>query len=627
MKPLLNNRRRFWDDATGPQHRRGAMLVLSFFTLVASIGFVAFTVDVGIISHTKTRMQNAVDSAALAAVLEISHAIQTAGPDVEDVAMFAQDEAAAMAEQVMDLNGIYIDPAVDVIFGTRSWDAGSEEFVITWGTANANVVKVVARKDNGDTSAPDAKLNLFFAGFFGDDTVELTASATAYIESRDIVSVLDFSRSMNFDSYFNTEANSMLSDAEIAENIGLVWDDLQPLNIGNMTYTPAYVTLSSGAGTAASPKATVTFKYATVDVTATSTIDRVKLTFSNGNTQSFFPGSTGGTFAGTSSNAGKDVTQVDVRFVVNGEYVTKSVSDTNTNIKSALGLSSLAYPFTVGSWSEFLDYVGTDTGIRDAGYREMYGGMTFVCYILCQRSGHWETPQLCETRHYPFHSVKEGQLLLCDFLENLGFGDELGTVSYDTYHRGEHTLDVEGYPEVNISDDPISDDFDACRALVQYKQAAHYAYATNIGGGLKDAITMLDEHCRVGARPAIVLMTDGNTNTIDAGEDTSLPGDWNWDEMFDYDGDGVGDYYTDSTQKRYVLKQAYNAIDKGYTVHTLAIGQDADTGLMQAIAHMGGGEYLAVAGGTTVSEMQAEVEAAYNRIAALVPPAQLLQDE
>ncbi len=76
--------------------------------------------------------------------------------------------------------------------------------------------------------------------------------------------------------------------------------------------------------------------------------------------------------------------------------------------------------------------------------------------------------------------------------------------------------------------------------LIHYKQAAHYSYATNMGGGLKDAKILLDNHGRPGARGTVLLITDGNANTIDSGDSSSLPGDWDWDELFDYDNDGVG---------------------------------------------------------------------------------------
>jgi hypothetical protein len=45
---------------------------------------------------------------------------------------------------------------------------------------------------------------------------------------------------------------------------------------------------------------------------------------------------------------------------------------------------------------------------------------------------------------------------------------------------------------------------------------------------------------------------------------------------------------------------------------------------MGAIAHIGGGIWIDVPGGTSVSQMQAEIEAAFQQIAAMVPPAKLL---
>ncbi len=304
----------------------------------------------------------------------------------------------------------------------------------------------------------------------------------------------------------------------------------------------------------------------------------------------------------------------------------QTFEDTNANVKAAFGLNNISYPYASGSWDGFIDHCRTYGELTSRGYREKYGGMGLVNYILRYHSGYWQTKDIWKTRHYPFHAIKEGHELFCNFLSGLGFDDQLGMVSYDSNHRIETVLDEEdeNIPTVNISSDPITTDYTALNNLMKYKQANHYSSSTNMGGGLKDAITLLDEHQRIGARSTILLMTDGNTNTIDRGENTDLPSGWNWDTLLDYDGDGSGDYYTSSSNKKYILKKAYEGYQLGYTIHTMAVGADADTELMAAIAHLTNGHFIHVPGGSSVSQMEAEVEAAFHRIASFVPPARLL---
>jgi hypothetical protein len=105
-----------------------------------------------------------------------------------------------------------------------------------------------------------------------------------------------------------------------------------------------------------------------------------------------------------------------------------------------------------------------------------------------------------------------------------------------------------------------------------------------MAGGLKDAITLLQQHRRNSAQPAILLMTDGRANTIDQGENGKLPANWNWNTMFDYNGDGVADYSTTDPAACCTLKYAYQAVQNGYTVHTICVGVSGDTQLMKAIA-------------------------------------------
>ncbi|REJ84439.1 MAG: hypothetical protein DWQ34_19915 [Planctomycetota bacterium] len=629
--------KQFWFDEETGQQRRGAFMVLALFCLVACTTFVAFSVDVGLISLTQTRMQNAVDSAALAAAMEITFAVENAGPEVEDVIAFAQAASAAKAAEVAGLNGVYVDPNSDVEFGHRSYNDGTGQFEIEWGASPSNVVKVRARRDNDDLSAPDGKLPTLFAGVNGTASVEIVVSAVAYVEARDIVTVLDFSRSMNFDSYFAEEyedPTSQMSQVEIESNMYKVWEDLGYPTYGNMGWTPDWVTIPS----VDNGEVDVTWRTSEVDFVAHDYDDStdfavVYLKYANGNGQYFYPDNSTETFSGSGSNSGQRVVTAWVKD--DGVWEEFDFYDNDT-IKRGLGLTNVSYPYPVGNWDRFInmcrEHSSSSTSyyqyeIYAKGYRRKFGMLCFIHYIMRFESGHWETPDLYMTRHYPFHSVKSGEQLFCDFLENLAFDDHLGLVSYDTSHRIEDQLSESGMPAVDISGNPLTNDYDAIRTIIQYKQAAHYSYATNMGGGLKDAKWLLDNYGREGARPTILLMTDGNTNTMDSGESSDLPGDWNWDTMFDFDGNGVGDYYTDNSQKRYALRVAKEAVDAGYTIHTMSVGADADRELMQAIAWLSEGIWIDVPGGATVAGMQTEIEEAFRRIAAFVPPAKLLSSE
>ncbi len=182
--------------------RRGVFIVVMAVSLSAVLAFVAFSVDTGLVVLTQTRMQNTVDAAALAAASEITYAVQNAGTNVGDVTTYAMEQARLKAQQVGTLNDIYIDPTVDVRFGRRTMSSPGN-YVINWDVTPANAVKVTARRTHADTSRPDGKLKTMFASVFGPAAVGIQAEATAYIESRDIGLVLDFSSSMNDDSSFD----------------------------------------------------------------------------------------------------------------------------------------------------------------------------------------------------------------------------------------------------------------------------------------------------------------------------------------------------------------------------------------------------------------------------------------
>lgn len=630
--------RRLWRDEACGTFRRGSFMTLGLFCLIACMTFVAFSVDVGMISLTQTRMQNAVDAAALAAAMEITYAIENAGADVENVTEYAQAQAAAKAAEVAGLNGVYVDPDTDVTFGHRTFNEASETWSIDWGVTPSNVVKVVARRDNDDVTAPDGKLQLLFAGVNGDDSASLHTAAVAYVEARDIVTVLDFSRSMNFDSYFASEYTdpaAYLPQSQLEANMLKVYQDLGSPQWGNMAFTPNWVKIPSLNGPG---EIDVTWKSTQVSIYANdydsaSDFASVIVYYANGSTQTInyaYPLNRSVTVQGAGTNSGQLIKKIDVKN--DGVWETFDFYN-NTTIKRGLGLTGVAYPYASGSWDNFIamcressssatPYYQAEVGSK--GYRRKFGAMLMIQYLLRFEPSFAETKDLWKTRHYPFHSVKSGEQLFCDFLESLEFGDEVGLVSYDLSHRIETKLSGAGMPTIDISGDPITNDYEAIRQIIGHKQAAHYSSSTNMGGGLKDAKWLLDNHKRNGARPTILLMTDGNTNAMDSTENSTLPAGWNWDALFDYDADGARDYETSDAKKRHALKVAKECVDAGFTIHCMSVGADADTELLRAIAWLGNGVYIEVPGGSSVEEMQDQVEEGFERIAAFVPPAKLL---
>lgn len=617
--------------------RRGVFLVMAALTLAIVMTFVAFSVDTGIISLTRTRMQNGTDTAALAAAMEISHAIANSDESVEDVFEYAKQQATAKAVEVAEMNGIFVDPASDVVFGRCSVTAnGGREYVWNPPGHQINCVKVIARRDNPDESAPDGRVPGLFTGMFRDTGATLKTESIAFIEPRDIVVVHDFSRSMNFDSYYCTEGSTQLPTATIDANIQMVWEDLQPLNLGTLPYEPAFAWQTKATSGAS---CTVTFRGDNVQLSSNTGIKEVVLYMTGSRTQTFTISNnttTSGTWQGTGTNAGRRIVSLDVKILRVGStsntWTHTGYECTTSVVRSCFGLNNISFPYPGGSWSDFVTYVqggGNSGSLTTYGYRDKFGGKTFLCYLMQRIPSYHQCQDLWKTRAYPFHAIKEGHILLCDFLEELSFDDYVGMVSYDTNHRIE-TSTNQGNPEipyVNIAGNPLTNNYEVMRKLMKYKQAAHYSFATNMSGGMKSALALLDQHKRPGSRPAILLMTDGNSNTLDAGENGNLPAGWNWNELFDYNGNGSANFSTNDVQRRAVLKYVKEAVDKGYIVHAMCVGADGDQQLMQAVAWLGNGHYINVPGGVSIADMEAQLRAAFIKIAAAVPPARLVNSE
>ena len=160
--------------------RRGAILVLSAFLMVIMLGMIAFALDVGVMMLTKTQLQVAADAGAMAAGAVLG------APNANPV---------TVAQQFANLHkagGKNVALAASDI-QNGNWDATTRTF--TPATQVGNAVKVTTRCNN--TTGGNG---LFFARIFGVNSVNMSASAVAMGNPRDICFVIDLSGSMNNDT-------------------------------------------------------------------------------------------------------------------------------------------------------------------------------------------------------------------------------------------------------------------------------------------------------------------------------------------------------------------------------------------------------------------------------------------
>ena len=568
-----------------PDSRRGIAVVLTGFCLCVVFAFVAMSVDTGRMVLTETNMQNGVDAAALAAAQEITAAVHAAGASNSSVNLDANSIAAAaarsMAEQVAAANGIYIDPATDVRFGKRSYNETNGTWPIVWDQSPYNVVQVVARRTNEDTTAPDGQLPLAFGWAVGRSKVPIQASATAFVEARDIVTVLDFSASMNDDS--SLKSINSLGQSAVEDSLDAMWDSLADANLqwpdtGNPKILPAYGRINSYSGTYYSSNNTnYIFNY-------------LKLGERNSDGSPKYP------------------------FPQSGRY-----SDGTPRPQPSASYSDAL-------WKDYIYH----TRRLNGPYRKKYGFRTIMDYLQEKRYSRTSSEDMWRMPHYPFNAIKNGASLFCEFLTDLDFGDQLGLVSYGAWAVKEWSH-YDGEVDIDISDDPITNDYATIDTIQRRHQAGDYDGWTGMGDGILKAHELLigspgdpddDGHVRYGARPTMLIMTDGQTNQGPSG--WSMPNDFQWSDWTDYDGDGNADYSTSDWKKQYAFWEATEAARRGITLHTMAVGAGADRNLMRAIAFVGGGQYIDVPGGTTVAEMEEDLLDAFRQIAAKVPPPKLV---
>ena len=632
------------------EHRKGVFFVLAVICLVGAMTFVGMSVDLGMITVTKTRMQAAADAAALAAAQEIVVAVRRAswdsenGLDMDAIQAAAEADSRAMAEYVADINGFYIDPSIDVTLGRRLLASDGVSYTETWGTGPFNCVKVDIRKVTSDATAPDAKLRLIFAPAVGERAQAITTSATAFIESRDIVCTLDFSASMNDDSCMSSATIARLTKSGVESNLDQIWSefvasDVRFSNDGSTKKFPSagFGLINSAAGTYNSSSTSQTVIEALGLYTPArnyydtwsfnSSGDDYYSTTSGGyNYRRYTQGTYNGqlrrkTTSGSTWSTVAETTAPGYFPRINESAIPFPQEGKNTSTGLRLGKPSIAT--SKSQWLAYVDYVRTDNDLNTQGYRKKYGYRTLCMYLMASRPSNTLSEDLWRVSHYPFHGMKMGVETFCQFMTDLSYGDNIGLVDYATSARTETGLNDDGAgTTVNLGSELMSTRYQDINTIQMHKQAGHYTSNTATGEGILQGAQLLSSHGRYGAQKVILLMTDGIPNVSPSG--FSLPSDWDWNALLDYDGDGSSDYTTSNASAQYALYQAKLAADQDVMIHTLCVGAGADTALLRAIAKISGGYDIVVPAGTSVTEQESLLREAFGVLAGQVPPARLV---
>jgi Mg-chelatase subunit ChlD len=546
--------------------------------MVFMMAMLALSVDVGYIFTMQSQLQRSVDAAALAGAQDLVHGLEQAENRAAEYllrnpvgsSMTFIDESQ-LAANIAAFKSQY---AEHLTVQSGNWDPATRTFTQT--TVNPSALSVTMTYPN---------MPFFFGKVLGKDTFSITASATAMFQPRDIVLVLDYSASMNDDSTF--AAIGRLSRQVVEQSLLNCWNDLGPPSYGNLQFTPQWAVAHGVPENTPQgiPHVTVEYRNTQVYVTSTKNLTTVRLQFSNGSTQSFSPSNTQtGTFAGTGGNANRRITKVWVKswnnaatFGTNGELFDFS---TNTIFKKALGLDTVAYPYpNGGSWDGYINYCTSSSGQNySAGYQYKFGGMNLMNYWLEKYPAYSQVPDLWKVRAEPLYGLKYAVDVFADFIKSVDTQDRVGLVIYNA-PNGDAILES-----------PLTQNVDSIVAIVKQRQAGHYHSYTNIGAGMKLGREHLEANGRPNAFKMMVLMTDGLAN-------------WH------------NGQYNVTAANNMVAQEAALAAAKKFKIMTIALGVDADTSSMQAVANTTNGTYYRVPGGANHQVMHDQLYEAFKEIA------------
>jgi von Willebrand factor type A domain-containing protein/putative Flp pilus-assembly TadE/G-like protein len=587
--------------------RRAAVMIQAvLFGSTVGVGVAALAVDTGLMYASKSELQNAADSAALAAVSRLV---------LETNAMAEASAEAATFAELHKVAGNYAELVeTDVVPGHAVLVTG-DKFDFQPNVMPYDAIRVTLRRDQ---TAADGPVSLLFGKLLGVGEAQIRASATAMLSPRDIAVSIDLSRSMNDDTelrhYTNyTSENDNSTRPGVKVNLEDSWLALpctkgnngvgngidpqppgNPQNLNDQAGTGPGAPNSQGGNPSpgADPQGgangctgprwgwmtgfgneIVLGSYTPVGDPGLYYIPRY-LTTTDADlvaniAESGYSAAEQAALVSGANDADQTLYFNRVKVLLGlagwrskmpgGKYnggPGNQDSVVNTNELH----QQISWLFNGGSWNDYVSYSSSNSTMMyatDSNFRYRFGIKTVVNYLLERQASHAQCPELAAAPEMPLHSVKSAVQTMVDKLVEQDTQDQLSLEVFAT--TGRHEVDLVG-PSDSVS---ALDAFQTVADTLQARQAGHYDSTTCIGCGVDEAIAELtSSRGRPTSAKVIILLTDGKPNIAPDGGDPD----------------------------QYCLDAAQEAADMGATLYTIGVGADAEMDLLEQMAEIGQGE-------------------------------------
>jgi Flp pilus assembly protein TadG len=419
--------------------RRGAVLVLFVVSVIPIMAFMAFAIDVGMMTVAQTQLRDAADAAALAGCRALNGNASTNNNYAG---------AAPAAQNALTANDVLGNPLqtsqLTVTVGQYAYSTSAAQFQGTFPTSltSGNWDMVQA------TVTTNVNNSLGFGRIFNFALPNFVATSTAAFRPRDIVVILDFSGSMRFDSLLGTPyyGNRNCNNQD--------------------TLVPTFGHYSAGSSATGMPASNAAWPYANSNITCTSSDGRPPVVldfYTNGSGTLAFSNSASASYATTpggdvpcKSNSGTSASYAQtVGQVLNISNPGNSTRNATFESQGYAGLNMTTgtlgfqgYTQGPGYWGKTFYYWPPDpTNDWRSKYFTFSGG-TADNSVLWDNNGNWQAPG----GGSPYYTINYTAIL--NFIKNVGpsvFPTQLQSGRILYYSSIPSTIDTSVWPPADLN--------------------------------------------------------------------------------------------------------------------------------------------------------------------------------